>query len=485
MRIFLTLAALFAGFATLILPLRAEAQVFQPEALAEDFAVLRAAIEEGHPGALRYTSAEELSRVFDAAAAGLDQPMDARALFVRMAPVVAALRDGHTSLDLSEADSAAFREQAQVLPLKVFVRDGRLFVLRDLSVGADGHSVAGREILSINGADVRDVLAQMMRATPGDGAIVSGREQRLSKDLRFNRLYALLVGPAPRYRIELRGRFGSQVRTVEGMTLAALDEAWAAHFPQDRAERPVAEISFRNDGVAVLTVRSFEGYLDEAREQRLDSFFAETFTSLRERATRALVLDVRDNGGGQDELGRQLFAYLAERPFNYYSGLYVQSEQFSFFQHSDPPVPGPPPDLYERDAEGRLRWREHANYGLHEPEANRFAGPVYILMNGGSYSTTAEFLSVAHANRRAVFIGEEAGGGYYGNTSGLVLTVTLPNSGLRLRLPVQRYELAVAGFAAADHGVPPDHAVLQTAADFLAGRDRAMELALRLARQRE
>jgi len=270
------------------------------------------------------------------------------------------------------------------------------------------------------------------------------------------------------------------------MPIAALDMAWSDRFPSDRATRPPAELNYRNGmSTAVLTIRSFEGFADLAHEKPLGVFFAEAFHDIEAHRVRTLVIDLRDNGGGHDELGRELFAYLAAAPFRYYAGLYLRSSAFSFSQYADPPMPGPPPNLYETDAEGRLRWLASPNYGIHRPEAERFSGRVFVLMNGGSFSTTAEFLSVAHFNRRAVFIGEEAAGGYYGNTSGATIVVTLPNTGMRLHLPLQRYDLAVAGFSPMDRGVPPDYRVVATARDVLAGRDRAMETALRLAQRRE
>jgi|CXWL01.1.fsa_nt_gi hypothetical protein len=455
--------------------------LYQPQALAEDLAVLRTAINEGHPGALRYLTATELQGEFDAAVGRIVGPMDALSFYRIVAPVVAALRDGHTAIDLSEADSAVFVDDAPLIPLRVLVNDGRLFVLRDLS----GGDLAGREIVTINGEPVRDVLANMMQVTPGDGGIVSGREHRLSTGLQFNRLYSLLRGPNATYQVEVRRRFGLRSRALEGMSLAALDQAWLERFPTDRATHPPAELSYRDEGaIALLTIRNFGGFADLAHQQRLDAFFAETFRDIKARRTRTLVIDLRDNGGGRDELGRQLFAYLAAEPFRYYAGLYLRSSAFSFSQYADPPIPGPPPNLYETDVEGRLRWLENPNYGVHQPEADRFSGRVFVLMNGGSFSTTAEFLSVAHSNRRAVFIGEEAAGGYYGNTSGVAMMVTLPNTGIRLHLPLQRYEVAVAGFSHADRGVPPDHRVIERVEDVLTGRDRAMQTAFRLARRR-
>jgi C-terminal processing protease CtpA/Prc len=105
------------------------------------------------------------------------------------------------------------------------------------------------------------------------------------------------------------------------------------------------------------------------------------------------------------------------------------------------------------------------------------------LINGGSFSTTSEFLSQAHYHKRAVFIGEESGGGYYGNSSGMTPLVTLPNTKLGLRVPLVTYYMAVSGYKAASHGVVPDYPVSHTIDDLVAARDKDMDLALQLARK--
>jgi C-terminal processing protease CtpA/Prc len=105
------------------------------------------------------------------------------------------------------------------------------------------------------------------------------------------------------------------------------------------------------------------------------------------------------------------------------------------------------------------------------------------MINGGSFSTTSEFLSQAHFHKRATFIGEESAGGYYGNSSGFMPLVTLPNTKLALRVPLMTYYMAVSGYEAASRGVVPDYAVEYSIAELLQGTDKDMEVALKLARK--
>ena len=65
---------------------------------------------------------------------------------------------------------------------------------------------------------------------------------------------------------------------------------------------------------------------------------------------------------------------------------------------------------------------------------------VAILIDGGSFSATGETTSAFHYYKKAVFLGEECGAGYYGNTSGFMVTATLPASRLQVRVPLVQGE---------------------------------------------
>jgi C-terminal processing protease CtpA/Prc len=107
---------------------------------------------------------------------------------------------------------------------------------------------------------------------------------------------------------------------------------------------------------------------------------------------------------------------------------------------------------------------------------------VIALMNGGSASTTSEFLSNLHYNRRATFVGEEAGGGYYGNTSGPTIRVTLSNTKVRLLVPLRTYYLAVKD-GIPNRSVLPDYEVKASIDDLVSGRDVVMIRALERAKR--
>ena len=156
--------------------------------------------------------------------------------------------------------------------------------------------------------------------------------------------------------------------------------------------------------------------------------------------------------------GEMLYAYLAQKPFMYYASQETVSEKFP-----------------EKD---------HHNLGIQQPKENNFGGRVYILMNGRSFSGVAEFTSIVKTNNRGKFIGEECGGGYYGNTSGDEAMVGLPNTGITVRVPMIKYTMAVKKLSNDIKGILPDYPFYITITDFVEKKDGQMEYALKIVREK-
>ena len=98
-------------------------------------------------------------------------------------------------------------------------------------------------------------------------------------------------------------------------------------------------------------------------------------------------------------LGKQLFSYLWPEPFTYYRDLVINAREFDFFKYVAEAKPIPS-GIVEPRADGRFRFVKHKNWGLQQPGQPNFRGRVFALMNGGSFSTTCEFLSILHFHKR-------------------------------------------------------------------------------------
>ena len=449
----------------------------EPKLLQEDFRVARSALEEGHSGIYRYTPKADLDRAFDAAAKQIIEPMTPLEFYRLLAPVVARIKCGHTAVNPSSDMQQAMNRTIPLFPFSVEVLDGKVYVFREYSEVAPG--VAGLEIRRINGVAIEGILSKMLAATPGDADSQTVRPYRVGHGGGFPRLLYALIGIESPFQIELRDPANGKTREVKvsGITLSDRAKIAASRYPRDKQPDSSADLKFLDDGkIAVLAIYSFGGQPGTPGKQPLNQFLDSAFAQIHTRNSPTLILDVRNNGGGADELGKKLLSFLLDQPFQYYDDLIFNKRRFDFFPYVSPE------NEVEKRADGKYHNIKHPNWGLQQPRPPHFAGQVLVLMNGGSFSTTCEFLSNLHYRKRATFIGEEAAGGYYGNSSGAVVALVLPNSKLVVRIPLMTYYLAVKG-ADPKRSILPDYEVKPTIQDLVSGTDKPMAKALELVHQ--
>lgn len=454
---------------------------FQPAQLREDLRIARQSLEESQSGLYRYTKKADLDRIFDEAEKSMDHPMNFFEFYRVMMPTIAGIKCGHTTIDMPP-DVRAELERQRWLPFDVKVLESKAYIFRDYTKGGN---LAGKEIQSINGVSAGRIISTLLAAVSKDGDIQSSRQREISNN--FGEDLITLLGLRAPYKVALTVSGSKTTEQVQVVGLKHEDRVKLSKtlYPQDPPSKDFADLKFLDGGqIAYLTYSEFGTNVEQGR-----AFMKRAFKAIQSKGSRALILDVRENAGGEDELGELLFSYLVATPFKYYDDIIVNKWKGSFSftakytdPHRDLTVP---PGVAEPRADGRSHITLAAEplLGLQQPSKPTFTGRLYVLTNGGSFSTTAEFLSVLDSHHRGTFIGEESGGGYYGNTSGSAARIVLPNTRLVIYIPVMDGYLAVRGGHDAARGVIPDFPVKHTIADLVAGVDRDYELALELARK--
>jgi hypothetical protein len=450
---------------------------FPVETLKADLRVLWDILEEGHGGFDRYTPIGTLRKSFGAVENGLAGPLSELDFYARLLPLIAEIKDGHTLLILSSPATVYLDGRPVYFPFGLRFLEEKAYIFRNLS--ADMTFKDGAELLAIDGTPVQDIVATLLPFVPSDAGIRTSRLRRLENPTTFGRYLALRYGQRESRRVRLRPIEGGEANeiTVPGITASDIVRLMRERYPATAERRPTYELAFRGE-TGVLTVRQFGDDPDKARP-RYPEFLKEAFRSLQEKKAASLVIDLRGNGGGRDEYAKLLFAYVMDRPFMYYAGLETKKDDYDLFKYTNETAAGREElkKPLRKNARGWFDVLGHPNRGLQMPEEPGFRGQVAILIDGGSFSATGETTSAFHYYKKAVFFGEECGSGYYGNTSGFMVMAALPGTGLRVRVPLILYTMAVDGYPK-DSGIVPEFPVAPTIGDLLAGRDPVMDRAL-------
>lgn len=461
-----------------------EAAPLAPAQLQADFDLMRSAIEEAHAGLRRFATEAEMDRAFAEQRAKLGRPMTRAEFLAVVAETLAPIRCGHTEFYADEGTRARIAA-APAFPLRVLVEGDRLMVL--FNDTPDDRTIRpGMEILEINGRKAGEILDRILPLMPTDGDIAGYRRDGLRRG--FAEYYRLWIDPSPEFAISARDAAGRIVAAKLAGVVAADREKNAnpvnAETVAARFGSSGENISLRfleDPGLALIRIRGFHG---DDYPRLID----EAFETLREKGTESLILDLRGNGGGTDEYGAQLVSCLTDRPFRYFDRIHLKTIDPSFKGLAD----------WEADFEAELRAgaapdpaggflatpRLHPCVAEQAPGKHPFLGRVFVLIDGGTYSTAADFCAVAKHLGRATFIGEETGGGRAGNNSGLQALLTLPNSKLQVNIPMYEYWNAVADADGDRRGTLPDREVPTAMADLVRGVDAQMDLARKLAAER-
>jgi C-terminal processing protease CtpA/Prc len=216
----------------------------------------------------------------------------------------------------------------------------------------------------------------------------------------------------------------------------------------------------------------------------------DTFKTLHDKGTKALIIDLRGNGGGEDEYGALLVSELTDKPFRYFDHINIKTFKPSFDEHLDGHFEAGAVERFSKETvanpTGGYRLTSAMVDGLNEqqPAEQPFMGKVIILTEGGSFSCSGDVCAILHHLHRATFVGEETGGGYWGNNSGRMPTMTLPNSNQKFRFAFFGYWNAVEGDDAfRRRGTIPDVQVELKTADLLRGVDAQHDMAVKLAEE--
>lgn len=451
------------------------------EQARRDVDVLRRALEEAHGGLYRFVGKRELDRRFDALRADIPSPV-ARSEFVeQLLSLLAAVRDGHMRLELDDATAAA-QYAAPMLPVAVALDGNRLIVTSNDALG-DTAIRPGMELLAVNGHAARDLVGRFLSLIPADGFSATRARAMLARS--FSAMYWMFVDRSSWFALTVRGDDGvARVVRVDGVksaNRAAVNNPINATMRANKArlDGPAENVSLRwvsAPDIAVVRVQRFDG---ERYPAEIDS----VFRIVRDRGARSVILDLRGNGGGVDLYGAQLVGQFTDRPFRYFDRIHVTTIRPSFAtwkpstfdELRDGTVPDPSGGFL-------VTPKLHAGVAEQQPAAAPFLGPLVVLMDGNTFSTAADVVAQLRSMGRPTFVGEESGGAYEGNTSGLNALIVLPASRLKLKIMMYGYWNAVRP-APGGRGTLPDYVVIRHTGDILRGVDPQYDQAVEVARR--
>lgn len=154
-----------------------------------------------------------------------------------------------------------------------------------------------------------------------------------------------------------------------------------------------------------------------------------------------MVFDLRENGGGNIMNSTKLSEYLVQKSFKVADTVAAISRKFKYGEYIRPSLAYKISMFFtsnRKRADGRYHFAFFENHVFKPKKKYHFDGDIYLIQGGYSFSATTLFVNSLKGQSNVTVVGEETGGGGYGNTAVHLPQLILPNTRIRIVLPIYR-----------------------------------------------
>ncbi|MFA6584693.1 MAG: S41 family peptidase, partial [Elusimicrobiaceae bacterium] len=323
----------------------------------------------------------------------------------------ASFRDGHTAVQwfVSPPNSP----KREFPPFLVQFRNNKFFVLSALD-----KELEGMEIVSINGVPFNAFINPVLDRCSGE--LLAFKAARFTNRQGFWWWLSKLFSETDKFETVFLDKNGRQVkkslRTVDFTEFDKLSDT-----ASDMSEAKTSYMLYENGKIAHFVYPSFTYTPEEIKA--VSNIFHEV------RNAKALMIDIRSNGGGNSNMGELIMKHITHKPFHTFSQ--VQEKISRIRLENDDNL-----KRYSVSLAGLLR-TGYSTETSYDAPADFFGGKVYLMTDNGTFSSAADFATMFRDYECGDIIGYETGGLpiCFGDT----LTIQLKNSAIPFTVSFKKF----------------------------------------------
>ena len=417
---------------------------YPKEKLQQDFTLLRNILEKKHPSLYWYTSKDSMDMYFNQYYNAIEDSMTEQQFGWKIiAPLTDKIHCGHTSFGMSKAyNKWVSNRLIPSFPLFMKVWNDTMVVTGNLN-RKDSILKRGTLITGINGLNTTTLEQTMFTYMTEDGNANNVNYLRLSSNFPY--YHRNIFGLSREYTVNYMDTAGN-AQTIKVPVYSPPKDT--SKKPKKvpvvkRSKKEIKQQELQNarslavdtaNNTAIITLNTFAG-------GKLRKFFRQTFRYIKKAGITNTVLDIRSNGGGKINLSTLLTKYVTRQPFKVADSSYAVAKTLHpysryikerFINNLGLIF------LTRKKRDGMYHFCMWERKTYHAKLCNHFGGDLYVLINGQTFSASALFCNAVKGQAGIKIIGEEAGGGWYGNSGIMIPDITLPNTHLKVRLPLFR-----------------------------------------------
>lgn len=420
---------------------------FSQQQLQQDFSLLRNILEKKHPSLYWYTPKDSMDMYFDKYYSNIKDSMTEQQFGWKIvAPLTDKIHCGHTSFSRSKAyNNWADGKRFPSFPLIVKCWNDSMAVTANLN-RRDSVFKRGTLITSVNGIKNADLLKTMFGYMTEDGYAINVNYSRLSNSFAY--YHRNIFGLSKHYTVTYLDKSGTEQRiSIPAFGLmedsAKKQKDSTVSVRQAKPKKITRQERLRDlrsldvdttSNTAIVTINTFSG-------GNLRKFYRQTFRYIRKAGIDNVVIDIRNNGGGRIRLSTLLTKYVSRVNFKVADTSYAITKSLRPFSRY---IKGSFMDnlglffLTKKQSDGLYHFG-HWERKINKPKAvNNYRGNLYVLIAGNTFSAAALFSNAVKGQPGVTLLGEDTGGGWHGNNGILIPDIVLPNTHIKVRLPLFR-----------------------------------------------
>lgn len=439
-------------------------QKYSSQAVKEDLATLKEIFTHRHPALHWHISKDSLDAMYSQIYNSITDSLTEKQARNKIASWVNYIRCGHTSVRFSKQyNKEASKHIYPMFPLLLKVWDKDSVVVLARYNLQDSALHRGAKITAINNIPNQEYLKKMYSVMSMDGLEENFKAQIITGNfpLWFKNSFAVdslvkvdFIDSTGEAKTAFLKSLMPTKKSKATKDTANSKQAKAVKVPRNE-RRKLYLNSLRNlqidtaNSTAFIKLTTFSG-------GKLRSFFKQTFATINELELNNVVFDIRENGGGRVNNAIQLTRYLKQEPFKVADTVAAVKNTFKHTKH----IKFMGGYLFAMQfgsrtmKDGLMHTRTYEKH-FHKPKTkNFFKGKVYIVQGPLSFSAATMFSSWLKNQSNVTIVGEPSGGGFYGNSAMFLPRIYLPNTKIRVGLPL--YKVVLGSSRIKGFGVPPD-----------------------------
>lgn len=426
--------------------------------LKEDAEILKKVLEANHPSLHWYTPKLQLDSAFENMINGINDSLNEIEFRNKIAPWVALIKCGHTTALYSKQ----FIKQLPPyryprFPLQIKFWEDSAVVLSN-GYFKDSIIQRGTILQTINNKPISFYRDHLFKQIATDGNAINHQYQTLSSSFpdRFKQVF----GVDSTYLIGYINEAGkTDTISLGNFALVPRDTGINRARPTIRqttlSKRQLRLLSIRSLSIDTVTSSAYIR-LTTFSKGNLKTFFRRSFKKLKKEKIEHLILDLRENGGGRISNSIALTKYLKQTPFKIADSVVAISRKFKYGKYIQSSW------LYwlvmnigaSKASDGSIHYKRFEQHYYQPKERLAFKGNTYLVQGGYTFSAATMVVGALKGQENILVVGEESGGGQYGNSAMHIPAITLPNTKLRIRLPL--YRMVINQNIPKGRGIEPD-----------------------------